>query len=751
MSWCTHFNLIAVSLAVYSLGVRCESKNDTMPTASNEFSNDTVHQNESCLRLHVYRDDVEAFHDALTRQSIFIYIHLHFDEPTKVYENLTAIVDDHALVWALEGKGFALLTYPYDFVHLSLGTLGPGISHVNVSVTLPDNGCFQRYHDKDRFVILAVLIRNITNDANSTLSNDFRDMYLGKTYKICSEEKNPFEPFYGNYLVYNTVYYCVTFTIGGIIKIDVIEKHSWPIRIYNLLTVLALIIPLIISYFSQKNPPKEIRGIKFLAIDTNLPVGVEYLLFYSFAKYRIVTALRICLFLVITCLLGTLPYTVPLAFKSDYSLHKRTTMAPTFGKIHQAYLSMLCIPCMIYILIYLCRPKIVKEAIERAIREEKVMLNYLDQFKLIKIPSNTMSKPALKGTNVHKLKEIIYHYTSLMIKPRVWWVTISSKVHNFVLRCLLFLFLSIYVLVMNLPFPRCFTIYAKFMFRCSLCQIWDDEDGRNEDSHTFVSVMCVFSLFSCGVLLSFISFALFYIGEIIVYTFIGLLLNYDYFGAEKYAFVVAGIGSFIGSVNFYGKYCKLHRLLIENACELEEKSKSRENINMMPVSPIVPTQTFNANDCAGVSQHEGSETDISVGKYVTYIDDAPHIPTHLFESYCKQHQPIIKEVMKILILIAFITFVSLFAFSAVKSIQNDVQLPAVVGNFLVPVFSLGIIPFLNNVSTSKEEEKCKEKAKCHKIVKFLKEYSLQNSWGDISVQSSFTDMAERTGDDHSTI
>ena len=91
-------------------------------------------------------------------------------------------------------------------------------------------------------------------------------------------------------------------------------------------------------------------------------------------------------------------------------------------------------------------------------------------------------------------------------------------------------------------------------------------------------ILCIIFLFICMnftavIWCSFIFFLLL-IGKIIAYTFTGLLLNYDYYLKYQYVYVLAGLaGAYMGSINFYDKYCVLHRNILEQMFVVYEEKK----------------------------------------------------------------------------------------------------------------------------------------------------------------------------------
>ena len=96
----------------------------------------------------------------MTEKSVFIHVRLknltlandHDDRNSQILDNT---VNPLVWVWALEGKGYALLSYPFDFKHLSLGTLGYGVEDAIVVFNLPYGHCFNNASTRDQEIAMA--------------------------------------------------------------------------------------------------------------------------------------------------------------------------------------------------------------------------------------------------------------------------------------------------------------------------------------------------------------------------------------------------------------------------------------------------------------------------------------------------------------------------------------------------------------------------------------------------------------------
>ena len=667
------------------------------------------------MMLPVSEEAKDAFRVALTEENVFVYVKLDLNLE-QVYGGINdfLVINPFVWVWALEGKGYALLSYPYDFEYISLGTLSPGVGRVNFTVALSEaeRQCFLAASDGNRQNILSRLVTDVADEANRTLNKSDTEMYHGENFQVCLEEKNMNRHYFAYAFLYDyeTLYNCTTFTDDEAIY-KVIEKHSWPLVVNCAIMFIACIFPLGISFFLSKHPPIKLDGHVYLAVDANLPVGIKHFLFHSNSGCKWIVAIRAFLAPVLFTLIGTLPYTVPFAYKDEYELRKKAALLPPLASYHIIVMSVIIFFCLLGIIVYLLDTKKMVGIFDKVLEEEESEMMYLDVMtKGFRLSESDLKRiPNLEGSYFHKVKQILYFYAHHLIRPQVWWSAVSLKIKYFVVRIIVFPLLTLWFLLCNLPIVRFWSMSSR-VFLYLLERVL----GKAKVVAPLVKVILT-PVFTPATSFN-IAFFLLFLGELILYTFTGLLLNYDQYGGEKYAYAVAGIGTFIGSINFYGKYCSLHRTVLEVACELDA-----ENSGTTDAYSRVDSRAPKGND--GTPQEDQNHGGHPGKKYVTYINGIPHISLDLFKACCKRFQPVLAEVINLSVLMMCIILVVLFAMSTLNTIQEEVELPAVLSNFLVPLFSIGIIPFLKSITTSTEEEKCKDKAKLLNIKQFLMEYS----------------------------
>ena len=93
-------------------------------------------------------------------------------------------------------KGYALLTYPYDFEYLSLTTLSPGVNRVELAVPLKEEEkpCFQKKNNQDREQILARFVTDVANEAIHSFIGNKSNIYNGKEFQVCLEKRDTNSP-----------------------------------------------------------------------------------------------------------------------------------------------------------------------------------------------------------------------------------------------------------------------------------------------------------------------------------------------------------------------------------------------------------------------------------------------------------------------------------------------------------------------------------------------------------------------------
>ena len=209
--------------------------------------------------------------------------------------------------------------------------------------------------------------------------------------------------------------------------------------------------------------------------------------------------------------------------------------------------------------------------------------------------------------------------------------------------------------------------------------------------HWFLKILVFImtSIFPSALFLgSFLSLA--YLSAILLFTYTGLLLNFYFYG--KIVTSIGSAGAVIASMNLYYKYCKLLRIILTKAQELDN-AISEENEN-------------NSKNSKLILIHEG----------------LPFISLDLYNHCVKRLLPVTEEVIKFLMLASFTILILIFSFSVTLSVESSVDLPAVIGQVLLPLFAAGLLPLIARIMTSNEEVLLKDEAQLQKLALILKNY-----------------------------
>ena len=179
-----------------------------------------------------------------------------------------------------------------------------------------------------------------------------------------------------------------------------------------------------------------------------------------------------------------------------------------------------------------------------------------------------------------------------------------------------------------------------------------------------------------------------WLSEMLLYTYTGILLNFDFYGK-----IVTSVGSagavYIASMNPYRKYCELLEMIIRKGKEIDATHISDDNdYNVIAFS------------CEGM----------------------PLVSLNLFNHCAAKLQPVKSEMFKFITLTVCTSLILMFSFSVTQSIESSIELPEVIGEVLLPLFAAGILPLINRIMTSDEEQSLKYEAKLQKLEFVLKTY-----------------------------
>ena len=532
----------------------------------------------------------------------------HHDNDT---EEVMIHDNSRTLVWALDGKGALLLSFPGDFVFFSLGTLSPGVYDEGLRITVNglDSECYWKASNAVKYIILGTFVIDLARAANASLTaND--DLYAGLGFHVCVNKLDDFIQTRDLSRLFFNMHYeymCLDADMGSISsEFHPVHKLSWLFVLRYIGYFLAFFSPLLGLIFTSdkhlivRNPPcrnqNSLKGSKwsfrgdehrtYYAINSDLPVGLRYLLFQSLGNSKICFLLRWSAAISAITVLPTwhilncsfLLFNNKIrSFENifDIRLYKSSS-------VFMIIVVGLFICSSFVILLHVCGSMAARRTINR-------MLNCRaeDLQNMTLVPWITVQKrediPTIKGT---RIKQFLLH-----LKYRAWMPfnpTIWKQLPTYVIfyfkkgvvsrgdieselerRCVWGVFVKVSLRVVLLPLLILSSLPILNMFTPFVKEIIAFARGRRK-----ITTWNLFGLLLFGItpIILFFSMAMMIVIliQILAYTFVGLLLNHNSIG--KIAMVILVVTVFIvrSSLVLTSKYIELLRTVIEKAQEVEE-------------------------------------------------------------------------------------------------------------------------------------------------------------------------------------
>ena len=709
----------------------------TTGSAGNVTTYGVVSSATDCV-LELPPDTIEQLPNVFIEGAVFIRFNLKMKGMKTIYENSSDVVAPFTWVWALEGKGDLLLSYPFDFQQLSLGTLSLGVVDVDVAVTLPDDGCFQQAADADKQRILAKFIGSLVQSANDTIKD--LDVFTEETV-ICTEKQLTSDEFavIGVYAIPLSTYY----VFQGSTEYECwpgssdpfesepmrISKHGWLGAIFALGFILALFSPLAASFFIRHNPPIVADGEEYLAINSDLPLGLKYLLCFSFQDCSAVVAIRWFVYVVAFMLIPFIPYIVSYVIRGDAFIYRmevayglllsKSLVIFWFVVVNLIFLTI----AMLFLGLYLYDDSFVPNSLIVMPADRRYFGFVFDMPPELHVPNK-------KTTPMRGFMYTMLHRTQMAINPDVWsfwfndlfWKKIYGLLGKrsddgdrnscrFIAALLIFLIVLPFAIVSFLFFllfnsiPLFYTIF------------WVIAKSLSNDvraSEVIVALMTMFLSFA--VLFIFVA-AFVFVAELIGYTFIGFVLNSDFAG--PIVVVVITVAGYLinAATNFYDKYCILLKRLIEQA-ETIDKELAKTGRRQME------DEAANNSDMELKQQDSGETQTIlpAVRQLVRDRNGVPTIPLRLFKLVVAKYQPMYLEVASVLLQLLVISILVGFGLATIIYIDAVSDLPATV-EFFATVIVATVVPVLMLILKSPAKEENDDEARSCQLNADLEYYA----------------------------
>ncbi|XP_071480040.1 uncharacterized protein [Diadema antillarum] len=714
--------------------------------------------------------------DIFSKGGIFVYFKLDFNSTFTMYSNSSYVVDPLTWVWAADGKGKLLLTYPFDFEQLSLGTLSYGVFHMNLPVAVPLGGCFQQADDGVKRQMVALLVSELVQSVNDT------DMNAGTESLVCFERQLTSEEF--DLIGVYAIPLCTYYVFQGSTAYDCwledgdnfdsepmrVRKHGWLGAIFALGFLLALFSPLAASFFIRKNPPVKINDEQYVGLNSDLPLGLKHLLCFSLQDYTLIVAARWMIYVCAFMLIPFIPFIISHATIRD-SFAQRTAVA--FELLLSKGLVIFCFITInlvflaiaaLFIGLYIYDDKFVANSLVVRVADRRYFGFAWDMPDSIRVPEK-------QGAHLAVFMFTMLYRTQMAINPAVWtlyfhsiWTYIyglfggrgSERMKN---ACRYFF--TFFFLLFVFPFALvAFLILLLFnsvpMFYTLLWTVSKSLSNEIKPSEIVIALCTMFLSFA--VLFIFVA-AFVYVAELLGYTFIGFVLNSDYAGP----FLVVALtvaGYFIkAATTFYDTYCILLKRVMEAAERVDAQSASEQsrledrptddkrvvdnegmqmqdqstNVNRGRSGVSTSDEEGNSGEVEMTQQHENLLSRSSGTPLLQVNEGIPVISLRLFELVVATFQPIYLEVAAILLKLLVIAVVMAFGLATIVFIDGISDLPATV-EFIATVIVAGVIPTLALILKSPAREENEGAANAILLETFLKDYAHRNREGDVREQ-----------------
>ncbi|XP_072044695.1 uncharacterized protein [Amphiura filiformis] len=173
-----------IILAFFTVSGRCDlspgHRSSSGSSASTQHANDASSLTHCKFRVSpIFNSNIKEIFD---KSSDLVYLKWEFHTENKAsddylssYLENTDVIDPFTWVLARSNKGLRLLTFPFDYSMLSLGTLEPGVAKLNpfkIIITEDQVDCFRNASESDRLLMLANFFLSATSGIEEHASKD---------------------------------------------------------------------------------------------------------------------------------------------------------------------------------------------------------------------------------------------------------------------------------------------------------------------------------------------------------------------------------------------------------------------------------------------------------------------------------------------------------------------------------------------------------------------------------------------------
>ena len=564
------------------------------------------------LFTHESNTAIEEFRRLVDDGAIFVYMKLvfmdvEFEDPLSAYlEDIGNIIDPLTWVWAKgESRGKLLLASPFDFNQLSLTTLSAGV--FSLTVKMQSSGCIDSERaDGDKIQAIARLLLDLvkgTNEDDQTDDTNNEEIVclekqLGKDAPVSGIVYSPGSSY--TMMQASTAFDC--WSNGADNKVTRVHTESWLTWILAGGVILALFSPMAMSFFIQKNPPeKDENGIERLSLVSDLPLGLKHVTCFWANNNILVASTRWTVFILLFTLTQYIPVLISFLtdmdgfMKRSYALYNTGPLNPVISVVSHILVNVVFVLASIVLLVRLVRDagqqSLEPLLRERAVRDGAAGVHVEDDniasyrhFVLVDAPEELWT-PSI---SLERSQAFFYYMSwraSMVVDINAWkfvlygllWRWISEHVGAppdnkrtavcamiFVILYPFYLPFGLIIFSFNsLPLMYSFTRCLQFAFLSNIVKC----------SELFFAFLIAIA--SIAWFFKFVA-TFVYVSEIIVYFFIGFIINANLFGWTILGFVTM-TGYIIQAITgFYDGYCVLFMQVMEIAKDVDEKIKDEK-------------------------------------------------------------------------------------------------------------------------------------------------------------------------------
>ncbi|XP_071944923.1 uncharacterized protein [Antedon mediterranea] len=749
-------------------------------TSSRDISARIQSDNTTCL---LEMDGTDVLQELLKGDAVFINVKLlsfvdASDSVGKSFYKNTTVIDVNHWVVAVGEIGELLLTFPFDFEFLSLGTLSPSVEHISLNVTsIPE--CFFEVDNEDKLNVIANSLLQLESDKDAK-------------QEVCIERQlDSFNVWdlslasaaYYSILQISTYFECWQISEDGSIELSKFMKHS-----YTIFNWLIYIFPLyfiwfIVSFLCHVKPMNE-TGKEYLSLRTDLPMGPKYFLLHSGNQNNCIFILRWLILWALVGLLQFVPYIIANVSDSDSFYRRRAALKNIEGipecKPDNTFCQGNIFNNLMYILA--CIVLLITCLTRQVWFETDFMNNYSNlpvrRIETVRLFLHIFKLPKNNYSGLYKLSFEMKENIKLIVSSSHWkdglnWFRKYFKINNigihvtmfFILVVPFLIFYGMHTILMSLPITY-------LTMRLCLLPFVNIENITVKKTVVMVVVWMPCGAIMVVVLSTKVGLAIRYILNIIWYFYIGLLVNPGTAGIVA-AISLIIIGYVISIItDYYKGYVVLLQQVISAFDELIKDNKVHVSGDKLPSFPQFINEDVD-------EEHEGDDEDIwttvktmsrdtwtkiktmprdiwtkiktmprdiwtKVKKIVRTNDDGerydlaaqdstPSLPIirqdtdgltaiekTLFDTIVTKYRPPETQLLIIIIKLVILSLVIWVSLSTLKAIADFDDLKQV--NLYVAVFIAGIVPLFEVILRNKAEEESKKRILEKCIRQDIKEY-----------------------------